>query len=308
MKVLARALAALAALALLFLGVGFWNATRPPAVVQVALPLDGLPPGRTLRVLHITDTHYGHPDMRTRRLNAIVRQANALKPDLIVLTGDYMGGKLLDKPRSWLEEALPPLAALEAPLGVYAVLGNHDEPRWTPRVMARQLRPTLLVNAHADVGPLVVVGLDSATHGARPEQAMRGIAPGKPILMLLHEGDHLVWVKRPPGHPALVLSGHTHGGQIVLPGIGSLGALMLGNPLCNRGSCTINGWPLFVSSGVGTSVLPIRYGVPPEMVLISLSAPAAPASSDSPAAPAAAVSPAVPAGPHSTGRKSGTDR
>jgi predicted MPP superfamily phosphohydrolase len=289
MKWLARALAAFAALALLFLGVGYWNATRPPVVVNVRLPLAGLPAGREIRVLHISDTHYGHPDMRTRRLLEVTRQANALKPDLIVLTGDYMGGKLLDKPRSWLEEALPPLAALNAPLGVYAVLGNHDEPTWTRRVMARQVRPKLVVNESADIGPLIIVGLDSALHGPLPDKAFAGVPPGKPVLLLIHEGDYLQYVPPRPGNPALALAGHTHGGQIRLPVVGSVGDVFTGKPLCRRGACTIGGWRLFVSSGVGTSVLPIRYGVPPEMVMITLHSPVAPAD-------------------HSTGRKSGTER
>lgn len=291
MKWLARALAACAALALLFLGVGYWNATRPPVVVKVRLPLEGLPAGREVRVLHITDTHYGHPDMRTRRLNAVVHQANSLKPDLIVLTGDYMGGKLLDKPRSWLEEALPPLAALDAPLGVYAVLGNHDEPHWTPIVMARQLRPKLLRNKNVDVGPLVVAGINSTYHGADVAKALKGIPPGKPVLLLRHEGDATSF-SPVPNRPALVLAGHTHGGQVVLPIIGSIGDLYGSAPLCRRGLCTINGVRLFVSSGVGTSVLPIRYGVPPEMVMITLYAPGTPET----------------AVDHSTGRKSGTER
>ncbi len=289
MKWLARALAACAALALLFLGVGFWNATRTPEVVQVRLPLAGLPAGREIRVLHISDTHYGYPDMRTRRLLAVTRQANALKPDLIVLTGDYMGGKLLDKPRSWLEEALPPLAALEAPLGVYAVLGNHDEPAWTPRVMARQLRPKLLVNESADIGPLTVVGLSSVMHRPDLAKALKGVQPGRPLLILRHEGDAMRHEPRRPANPALVLAGDTHGGQVRFPVVGSLGDLLTGTPLCPRGACVIGGWHVFVNSGVGTSVLPIRYGVPPEMVLITLYSPGLPAD-------------------HSTGRKSGTER
>lgn len=285
MKWIARALAAIAALALLFFGVGYWNATRAPVVVNVRLPLAGLPQGREIRVLHITDTHYGHPDMRTPRLNAIVAQANRLKPELIVLTGDYIGGKLLDKPRSWLEEALPPLAALQAPLGVYAVLGNHDQPHWTPRVMARQVQPKLLINSSADVGPLVIVGLNSAVHGMNMTRGFQDVPKGKPVLLLMHEGDFLSYHK-PPANPVLALGGHTHGGQVVLPLIGSLGDLWPAKPLCRRGLCTLNGWQLFVSSGVGTTFLPIRYGVPPEMVLITLYSPP----------------------DHSTGRKSGTDR
>lgn len=276
MKWIARALAACAALALLFLGVGYWNATRPPIVVEVRLPLEGLPPGRVLRVLHLTDIHYGHPDMRTGRLLGIVATANALKPDLIALTGDYMGGKLVDWPGSKLEEALPPLAALEAPLGVYAVLGNHDQPFWTPRVLKLLVRPTLLVNENVDVGPLVVVGLNSVTHGASLEKAFKGVTVGKPVLLLRHEGDALEATPARKDNPTLVLAGHTHGGQVLLPLIGSMGDIWPSRPICRRGACAINGWQLFVSSGIGTTLLPIRYGVPPEMVLITLYSPATP--------------------------------
>lgn len=292
MKWLVRALAACAALALVFLGVGYWNATRPPLVVNVRLPLAGLPAGREIRVLHITDTHYGHPDMRTGRLLSIASKANALKPDLIVLTGDYIGGKYLDLPRSRLEEALPPLAALEAPLGVYAVLGNHDQPYWTPRVMARQVRPKLLVNENVDIGPLTIVGLNSAMHGPNMKKAFQGVTPGKPVLLLIHEGDYLSYEAPPKDNPVLALAGHTHGGQIVLPLLGSVGDFVSGKPLCRRGNCTVKGWPLFVSSGVGTTFLPVRYGVPPEMVMITLHAPGTPET----------------AVDHSTGRKSGTER
>jgi len=273
LRLLIRGVALFATLVMLFLGVGLWNATRPPQLVEARLPLAGLPPGTELRVLLMGDTHFGFPDMGTGRLLGIVARANALKPDLVVLTGDYSGGKFLDWPRVRLEQALPPLAALKAPLGAWAVMGNHDVPEWTPKIMALQVQPKLLVNAHADVGPLVIVGLDSASHGADPRKAMAGVPPGKPILMLLHEGDYLVFEKPFVGNPALVLSGDTHGGQIILPGIGSVGSLLLGKPLCNRGECRVNGWPLFVTSGVGTSWLPVRYGVPPEIVLLTLYAP-----------------------------------
>ncbi|MBS3962102.1 MAG: metallophosphoesterase [Sandarakinorhabdus sp.] len=268
-----RGAALAAALLMLFLGAGLWNATRATRLVEARLPLAGLPAGTEIRVLLMGDTHFGFPDMGTGRLLGIVAQANAQKPDLIVLTGDYMGGKIMDWPRARLEQALPPLAALKAPLGAWAVMGNHDVPVWTPQIAALQVQPKMLINAHADVGPLVVVGLDSAKHGADPARALAGVPPGKPIIMLLHEGDHLAGLTPPPFNPVLVLSGHTHGGQVILPGIGSVGSLFLGKPLCNRGACRVNGWPLFVTSGVGTSWLPIRYGVPPEIVLLTLHAP-----------------------------------
>jgi predicted MPP superfamily phosphohydrolase len=271
MRLFARLLGLGLAAALLFLAVGYWGATRAPVVVEASHRLPGLPAGTRLRVLLIADTHEGWPDMPPARLEAIVAQANALKPDLILLAGDYQGGKLLDVRRTdGLERAIRPFAALKAPLGVYAVMGNHDSMRWTPFVFAAQPGPRLLINDSVDVGPVVVAGANSATIGADVQGTLARIPSGKPILFLLHEGDHFLYEKA-PDRPVLALSGHTHGGQIYLPVIGSIGELVLGPTACRRGPCTINGWPIHVTSGVGTSWLPLRIGVPPEMVLLTLS-------------------------------------
>ena len=256
-------------LTLLFLVGGYWNATRSPRLVEVRLPLAGLPPDSEVRVLQMSDLHIGFPDMGPARLRRIVAEANALRPDLIVLTGDYFGGKLYDKKLLPLHEALPLLADLEAPLGVFAVSGNHDQRYWTPWVLERQPRPTLLANASVDVGPLVVVGLNSVADGANLTRAMAGVPADRPVLLIRHEGDHMHYAPPIP-NPSLVLAGHTHGGQVVLPILGSVGDHWSGKPHCRRGLCRIGQWRVFVSSGIGTSVLPIRYGVPPEMVLLTL--------------------------------------
>ncbi len=278
---MARRLLAWGALAalLLFLG-GLWNATRDPIVVEERVPLDGLPAATEIRVLLMADTHFGFPDMMTRRLLRTVSIARRTEPDLVVLAGDYIGGKLLDWPRPWLEQALPPLAALDAPLGAFATLGNHDNLMWTPRVMALQVRPRLLLNEAVDVGPLVVVGVNSAEKGADPARALAGATPGKPILMILHEPDYLAALA-PPDRPALVVSGHTHGGQILLPLVGAPSNRLYRQTACLRGLCRINGWDVYVTSGVGTTLVPMRFGVPPEVVVLTL---------------------------YSTGRNSGTDR
>jgi predicted MPP superfamily phosphohydrolase len=272
MRLFARLLGFGLAAALAFLAFGYWGATRPPVVVSETLRLPGLPQGTRLRVLLIADTHEGRPDMPPARLASVVAQANALKPDLILLAGDYQGGKLLDiREKDGLEPAIRPLAALKAPLGVYAVMGNHDSKRWTPYVFANQPSPRLLVNSHVDVGPLVIAGVNSVWHGADLAGTLARIPAGtKPILLLRHEGDWMVRAPPPPGRAALALAGHTHGGQIMLPLIGSVGDLLLGPTACRRGACTVNGWPLYVTSGVGTSWLPLRIGVPPEIVLLTL--------------------------------------
>ncbi|WP_199553578.1 metallophosphoesterase [Sandaracinobacteroides hominis] len=271
MRTLARLFAALAAAALVFLGVGYWNATRPPIVVAHEQRLPGLPPGSRIRVAVFADTHYGFPDMSGERLRGIVAQVNALKPDLILLAGDYHGGKLLDlAPSPRMEPAVEPFAALKAPLGVFAVMGNHDNSRWAPVVFAKQGEPKLLVNQRLDVGPLVVAGANSVAHGSNIAGTLAGPGLEKPVLLILHEGDQLSHEERPPGLHILAFAGHTHGGQIILPFVGNVGKKVLGNSACWRGPCTINGWPIIVTSGIGTSWLPIRYGVPPEILLITL--------------------------------------
>ena len=272
MRLAARALGVGLALALAFIGWGYWGATRPPVVVGHSYAMAGLPPGTQIRVLLLSDTHLGVPDMPPDRLAAIVAQANALKPDLILLAGDYIGGKIMGMGgRPHLEPAVRPFAALQAPMGVFAVLGNHDNPKWGPVVFAAQPRPRLLVNEAVDIGPLVIAGLNSTLHGADFYRATSGLPPGKPLLLLRHEGDFLAFDKPPPGRSVLALAGHTHGGQMMLPLLGSPGEWLLGKPACRRGACTLNGWRLHVTSGVGTSWLPLRIGVPPELVLLTLS-------------------------------------
>lgn len=257
--------------ALLLFAIGYRNATADPLIVRQQIVLAGL--RQPLRVALISDIHYGWPDMRTARLNRIVQQVNAQQPDLILLAGDYMGGKWFDWPRSWLEEALPPLAALKARYGVFAVEGNHESPLWTRRVMERQIAPKLLVGAMADAGPLVVAGFPSAAHvvpGPEHNRLISRLPPGKPALLLMHEPEQMLAVTGRPRPATLALAGHTHGGQIVLPWFGAISERFLGQMMCRRGLCRINGWPTFVTSGLGTSALPLRFGVPPEIVVLTL--------------------------------------
>lgn len=270
MTVLARACLGILLVGLAIFASGFWNAARPPIIVAQTLELPGLPPGSRIRALHITDTHAGNPDMRRRRLASIVEQANALNPDLILLTGDYHGGKWLDWPRTRLEDALEPLAGLSAPLGVFASMGNHDSERWTPIVMGRSPGPRLLIDTHVRAGPLAIAALNSSAYRPNITAAMAGIPPGTPTLLLAHEGDQFLWRPHPDTLQPLVIAGHTHGGQIRLPFGFYPADHILGPPICRRGLCTINGWRVFVSSGIGTTFLPLRFGVPPEMVMITL--------------------------------------
>ncbi len=273
-------LAGLVGLGLLY---GWASAVQDPRVVRYTVALPGLAPGQGFRIVQLSDSHGSWIDMPPQRLARIVDQANALKPDMVMLTGDYIGGKLTDWPHIKLELVLLPFARLKAPLGVYAVVGNHDTVFWTRWVLART--PVhFLDNSWADAGPVIVAGLDDITNESRPERTAafvgRRIPPGKPIIIIGHEPDYFQWL---PANATLYIAGHTHGGQILLP----FGVAPYLDPYLKahrRGVFREHGQTMVVSSGLGTSLVPLRVGVPPEIVEITV-VPAAP-QSVAPAAPA----------------------
>jgi predicted MPP superfamily phosphohydrolase len=257
---------------------GWLGAIRDPIVVRHRVELAGL--SRPLRIVHLSDLHGSNWDMPQVRLQRIVAQTNALHPDLVVMTGDFHSSKIWDPPMR-LEDALRPLTALKAPLGVFSVPGNHDSPYWIRWVMAR-FGLKLLAGQMVDVGPVQIVGSDDLTIGHRPVQgvwaATRTAQPNKPVIALVHEPN--LWAMLPP-RVGLLLAGHTHGGQIRLLGWPRLDDFYERH---RRGLFRNEaGQQMVVSAGIGTSIVPLRLGVGPEIVLVE----------------------AVPAQP---GRNSGTDR
>jgi|JI8StandDraft_2_1071088.scaffolds.fasta_scaffold25217_3 predicted MPP superfamily phosphohydrolase len=265
-----------AGLALLVLG--YVGAIRDPLVSHYRVALPGLQ--RPLRLVHLSDIHGSPWDMPEPRIERIVAQANALKPDVIVITGDFHASKIIN-PKMRLEAALRPLTRLAAPLGVWSVPGNHDEPYWIRRVM-RRFGLRLLTGALVDVGPLQIVGADDLILGrnseARFAAAAAGAAPGKPVIGLVHEPR--LWA-RLPANVNLLLAGHTHGGQIRVAGLPPLPDYYERH----RHGLFRNaaGQAMIVSAGIGTTFVPIRIGVPPEIVVVELV-------------------------PQASGRKSGTER
>jgi predicted MPP superfamily phosphohydrolase len=262
---------------------GLAYAVQDPIVARYTIAVPGLE--RPVRVVQLSDVHASRFDMPLARIRRIVAQANALKPDLVLLTGDYISGYPPEWTNAEAKAALAPLADLSAPLGVAAVLGNHDGRAMTAQAFAGTgIR--LLVDETFDTGPLVLGGADDILQGSnaveRWRKAIGQVAPGKPVIAVAHEPDFIHWL---PERSPLLIAGHTHGGQIVVP---LLGSPTRGNFLDThrRGIFREHGQTLFVSSGLGTSVLPFRIGVAPEIALITL----------------------VPAPDHSVGRNSGTDK
>ncbi|MEJ1157874.1 metallophosphoesterase [Prosthecomicrobium sp. N25] len=238
-----------------------------------------------LTVALIADLHAVDPWMPVSRIAEIVRVTNELKPDLILLLGDYVGtmrfaNRVLE-PREWAA----PLAALRAPLGAYAILGNHDwwwlgNPEPVRRALEHVGIPVLVNRAlRLRKGPhdLWVSGTDSmiAEVGAGGflsradlDKALSGIDGGAPVIHMAHEPDLFVGI---PDRVALTVSGHTHGGQVRMPVVGPLVVPSSYGRRFAYGHVREGGRHLLVSGGLGCSTLPIRFLAPPEVVLARLS-------------------------------------
>ena len=244
---------------------GWLGAIRDPAVVRYRVELAGLQ--RPLRLVHLSDLHGSNWDMPQVRLNRIMDQLNALHPDLVVVTGDFHASKIWDPPMR-MDDAVQPLTRLKAPLGVWSVPGNHDDPYWIRWVM-RRFGLKLLAGDLVDLGPIQIVGSDDLIMGQRPVQGLRAAAaraqPGKPLVALVHEPR--LWTML-PANVDLVLAGHTHGGQIQIfgwPQFKKLDSQYLRGRFRNPG-----GQQMLVSAGIGTSIVPVRLGTQGEIVVVEL--------------------------------------
>lgn len=242
---------------------------------------------KPLRMAIVADVHACEPWMPISRINEIVETTNRLKPDITVLLGDYVASGLGGFRSNWVSEREwgPAFAKFRAPLGVYSILGNHD---WWSGVTP--VRHALIQNG-------IPVLENDATLIAPPDgpkfwlaglgdQLAKPIGSGRflgvddlkrtlsqitddatPAILLAHEPDIFPKV---PARFGLTLSGHTHGGQVWLP--------VLGRPIVPSrygqryayGHVIEDDKHLIVSGGLGLSNLPIRFGVPPEIVLLEL--------------------------------------
>ncbi|MDA0162353.1 metallophosphoesterase [Solirubrobacter ginsenosidimutans] len=241
--------------------------------LELALPhwparLDGLRAGV------MSDLHAGVPHAGLDAIGRAVDALNAREPDVHLLLGDY-----LDASQKWRRDLAPEqvaeaLARLRSPLGTIAVIGNHDWRNSGDR-MWRALSAvgiTVLedraVELHAPGGPFWVAGLADLRH-RRPDigGALRDVPADAPTLMLSHDPDLFPGV---PNRVSLTLAGHMHGGQIAIP--------LLRRPMLPsyygeryaRGHIVEHGRHLLVTSGIGTSGLPIRFLAPPEVYLLTL--------------------------------------
>jgi hypothetical protein len=272
LKVMAVVLAAGAALAL-------WGFVFEPdritvRRVELTLPAGASPALNGLRVALVADVHAGAPHIKEEKLGRLVEAVNAERPDLVLLLGDYViqgvrGGEFMEP-----EKVAESLSGLRAPLGIYAVLGNHDWWFDGSRV-GRALQSAgvrVLEDEAARVergeGGFWLVGLaDLWTREPDVDSALARVADDAPVILFTHNPD--IFPQVPP-RVALTVAGHTHGGQVNLP--------LFGRPVVPSrfgqryadGLVVEGGRHLFVTSGVGTSIIPVRFRVPPEIAVLTL--------------------------------------
>jgi predicted MPP superfamily phosphohydrolase len=220
------------------------------------------------RIAQITDVHHSRI-VSIGQVRRVVEIAMRTKPDLIALTGDYTTSY-----RRYIEPCAEALGALSAPEGVWAVLGNHDhytDPLLTVRALKRH-RISVLENTNTVIrrgsDTLQLAGIGDWTW-ARADWArsLYGIDKSRPTVMLSHQP---VVIDLPEiAGISLILSGHTHGGQVSLPLVGP--PLRFGRDFRYvRGLYEKNGTQLYVSPGTGVIGLPLRFGVRPEISVLKL--------------------------------------
>lgn len=268
----ARWLALAAMLGLLLTGAGYFNATRDPVAREASIAMPAWPArAPPMRVVLLSDIHVAGPDMPPARLARIVERINRHRPDLVLIAGDLVSDKRVATRAYPLAEAIAPLAGLRARHGVVAVLGNHDHWRGTQEARRALAAAgiTVLRNSAVRRGPLTVAGAgDIHTGRADVERLARSARelPG-PVAVLSHSPDV---VPRLDDSFTLVLAGHTHCGQIAPP--------LLGRPVTmsrygERYACGVireGGRTIVVGAGLGTSLLPLRFGAPPDFWILTL--------------------------------------
>lgn len=246
---------------------------------EISLSIVGLPDGlEGMRIAHLTDFHGGE-HLPPHYLPEVVERTLALQPDLIALTGDFV-----HKGYRHVHDVARALESLKAPLGTFAVLGNHDfsvrnalgwrRHRGLHQAVTdsletrgiRVLRNTSAIVDHRGT-PFQIAGIDDLWSGeCDPAAALKGLCPNSPRLILAHNplSIELLGEERCD----LMLSGHTHGGQVNWPG---LGRLFIGKNArrFSAGMCTHADKTVYVNKGIGYG-LRFRFGVRPEVAMFTL--------------------------------------
>lgn len=264
-------------LVLVFTGMLIWSVFIEPAslvVSEYAIDLPSWPPNLNgLKIAVLSDFHVGSLHIGSEKLREIVDRTNKQDADLILLLGDYVsaGRKTCSvKPATFTSQ----LARLKAKLGVYAILGNHDW--WYNGTEVKNCLEAANITVLEDSTVMLqynqcsfcLAGLkDLWTRKPNIEATLAQVDSSLPMIVMSHNPDVFSAI---PQRVTLTIAGHTHGGQVSLPLLGPTIVPSDFGARYAKGVVVEDGKHLFVSSGIGTSVLPIRFGVPPEISILTL--------------------------------------
>lgn len=268
---------ALIAMIMFGLGLAIWAFFIEPnrlVTRRQTIVIEQWPSGLSdFKIAVLSDIHAGGRFIDEGKLRLIVERTNELQPDLIVIAGDYISGgrnhHAMDP-----EVFAPLLKDFRARYGVYTVLGNHDW--WFDGERVRRALEAngmkVLDNEFAWIeapgGSFWLAGVpDLWTRPQSVQQTIERLPEGAPIVALTHNPDIF---PRLPQRVSLLLAGHTHGGQVRFPIIGTVVHTTDFGDRYEAGHVFENGHHLFVTTGIGTSILPVRFGVPPEIVLLTV--------------------------------------
>jgi predicted MPP superfamily phosphohydrolase len=289
-----RWIAAVGALGALTGGYSLLEPLMRPRMARYDLRPERWPAGLELTIAALADIHACRPWMGPERISSIVNMTNALGADVIVLLGDYVGGHRFVTGYVAANEWANALAGLRAPLGVHAILGNHEW--WSDSAVQRTGSGTPAGRRALEAVGIPVYENDAVrltkagkafwlaglgdqlaflpSRRLRPDrpigvdhldETLAKVTDDAPVILLAHEPDIAISV---PERVALTLSGHTHGGQLRLFGWSPVVPSRYGNRFAYghvRERCD-----LIVSGGLGCSIMPLRLGMPPEIVVVTL--------------------------------------
>lgn len=255
---------------------GFLIEPRGFAVERTTVPMMGLPASLDgLTICQVTDIHFG-PAVGSAYIKKVIETANSLKPDLIALTGDYIEGE-----KRHVGPVVRLLKDLKARVGVVTILGNHDHyagKGYTEDLLVSNgFKP--LQNSHTMIGSgkgaLCIAGVrDYLEDRPDAKEALKGVPVEVPRILLSHHPDYSEELPTDE-RVDLVVSGHTHGGQVRL--LNSFAPILPSRygQKYSGGLVALNrkeGTRVYVSRGIGMSIIPVRFNCPPELTLITLKA------------------------------------
>ena len=264
------------ALALLATGLrAFWLEPASFIVTEERIALQLAVHG-SVRIAILTDLHVGSPFNGPAKLHDVVERTNAARPDIVCILGDLViqgviGGRFVPP-----EEIAAELKALRARVGVFAVLGNHDG--WldhdrVKRALEQNAIPVIEESAvlmQTPAGPIWIAGISDLWTGPHDVRAaLDAVKDDAPVILLTHNPDVFPDV---PARVSLTLAGHTHGGQVRLPFVGRPIVPSQFGQRYAAGQVIENGRHLFVATGIGTSILPVRFLVQPAITVLTVTA------------------------------------